>query len=269
MALTALQRDVCRLLAARRRAGGESYVAGGVALNVALEAHRMSRDLDVFHDTTEAVARSWDRDRVALEHAGYGVSVVRERPGFVEATVSRPGQSLIVEWARDSAFRFFPLVEHDELGLTLHPFDLATNKILALAGRREARDWVDAITCDERLQPLGYLAWAACGKDPGFTPPGLVAHVQRVRFSDAEMAALAFVGPPPTAADLSRRWHAALETARAIVEALPANEAGTAALSLDGHLYRGNAADVIRDLKAARLQFHAGRIGGAFPQARG
>jgi hypothetical protein len=45
----------------------------------------------------------------------------------------------------------------------LHPFDHATNKILALAGRREARDWIDAIQCHETLQPLGYLAWAASG----------------------------------------------------------------------------------------------------------
>jgi hypothetical protein len=45
-----------------------------------------------------------------------------------------------MEWARDSAFRFFPLVENSELGLVLHPFDLAVNKVLALVGRGEARD---------------------------------------------------------------------------------------------------------------------------------
>lgn len=268
MALTTLQRDVCRLLADRRRASGESYVAGGVALNVALETHRVSRDIDVFHDTTEAVARSWDRDRAALENAGYDVSVVRERPGFVEATASRHGQSLIIEWARDSAFRFFPLMEHDELGLTLHPFDLATNKILALAGRREVRDWVDAIACDERLQPLGYLAWAACGKDPGFTPPGLVAHARRLRFSEAEVGALAFDGVAPTAADLSQRWHAALDAGRTIVETLPSAEAGKAVLTLDGQLYGRGAAELTTDVDAGRLQFHAGRIGGALPQTR-
>ena len=33
MALTTLQREVCRLLADRRKASGESYVAGGAALN--------------------------------------------------------------------------------------------------------------------------------------------------------------------------------------------------------------------------------------------
>jgi hypothetical protein len=55
--------------------------------------------------------------------------------------------TVLVQWARDSAFRFFPLVEHDIFGLTLHPFDLATNKLLALVGRREARDWIDIVEC--------------------------------------------------------------------------------------------------------------------------
>ena len=122
MALSRFQRDVCRLLAAERRAHGESYVADGVALSVALETQRLSRDLDLFHDTTEAVARSWDRDRKLLEGAGYVVRALRERPGYVEADVSRDGQELLIEWARDSAFRFFPLVEHPDLGLALHPF---------------------------------------------------------------------------------------------------------------------------------------------------
>jgi len=265
MALTALQRDVCRLLADRRRASGDNYVAGGVALNVALQAQRLSRDLDVFHDTTESVARSWDGDRMALEAAGYQVRVVRERPGFVEAEVSSGDRTLIVEWARDSAFRFFPLVEHAELGATLHPFDLATNKILALAGRLEARDWIDAIACDERLQPLGYLAWAACAKDPGFTPPGLLDQMGRARFSTAEVSALAFNGAAPSAAELSQRWHAALDAARAVVQALPAAEAGKAVLSVDSELYRGSARDLPHDLSSNRLIFHPGRIGGAWP----
>jgi hypothetical protein len=140
MALTDLQRDVCRRLADRRVARGDSYVAGGVALSVALETQRLSRDLDLFHDTAEAVAASWDEDRAVLLAAGYSVEPLRERPGFVQATVSRGSATLLVEWVQDSAYRFFPLVQHDDLGLTLHPFDLAANKVLALIGRAEVRE---------------------------------------------------------------------------------------------------------------------------------
>lgn len=63
----------------------------------------------------------------------------------MQATVARGPDRLLAEWVHDSAYRFFPLVEDDELGLTLHPFDLATNKVLALIGRLEVRDWIDVI----------------------------------------------------------------------------------------------------------------------------
>jgi hypothetical protein len=58
-------------------------------------------------------------------------------------------------WTRDSAYRFFPLVRHPDFGLALHPFDLATNKALALVGQLEVRDWVDLIHASDRIQPLG------------------------------------------------------------------------------------------------------------------
>src|SRR5690606_27012611 len=155
-----------------------------------------------------------------------------------------------IEWARDSAYRFFPLVEHDMLGLTLHAFDLATNKVLALIGRLEPRDWVDTLVCHARLQPLGYLLWAACGKDPGFTPQGLLDQAARTaRYSVEEIAALAFGGPPPDATELATEWRIALDDAREIVERLPVEQAGKAVLTPDAALYRGKAAHLPQDLR--------------------
>ncbi len=87
MALTRLQRAVCRLLAENRVASGESYVAGGVALNELIAASRISRDVDLFHDTDEALAASWRADRLLLEANGFEVLVVREHATFVEAEV--------------------------------------------------------------------------------------------------------------------------------------------------------------------------------------
>src|SRR5262249_44885939 len=152
-------------------------------------------------------------------------------PAFVEAEVSRAGDVVRLEWACDSAYRFFPLVEHPDFGLALHPFDLATNKVLPLVGRLEVRDWIDVIQCNEALQPLGYLAWAACGKDPGFSPGGILEQAGRSgRYSGDEVAALAFDGPGPDAADLSRRWHTMLTEAAEIVHELPAAESGRCVL---------------------------------------
>jgi hypothetical protein len=269
MALTPLQRDICRLLAERRRATGESYVAGGAALQEALRTARLSRDIDIFHDTAEAVAAAWDEDRRTLGEAGYEVEVLRERRDYVEARISRDGTAVLVEWARDSAFRFFPLVEHSDFGLTLHPFDLAANKVLALVGRLEVRDWVDVIECADRLQPLGLLAWAACGKDPGFSPQAILAQAARgARYSAEEVDSLAFAGERPSAADLSRRWHAHLNAANEILPLLPPDSAGHAVLTREGEIFNGDSAALSQAVTAGTLLFHKGRIRGAFPQVR-
>ncbi|MGH7332981.1 MAG: nucleotidyl transferase AbiEii/AbiGii toxin family protein [Candidatus Rokuibacteriota bacterium] len=270
MALTDFQRAVCRLLANHRITSGESYVAGGVALNEMMATARTSRDIDLFHDTDEALAASWEADRRLLEEHGFTVVVIRERPSFVEAEVGKGGQSVLMEWARDSAFRFFPLVHHADLGLALHPFDLATNKVLALVGRLEVRDWVDLIHASERIQPLGYLAWAACGKDPGFSPLGIVQEASRsARYSADEVRTLAFAGDPPDPADLSRRWHAILATAREIIDALPPAELGRCLLEANGLLFTKAAGELRAALTSGRLVFHPGRIRGALPQLKG
>lgn len=267
MALTGFQREICRLLAENRVRSGESYVAGGAAINELLRGPRRSRDIDLFHDTREALAESWAVDRGSLEGRGYELDVIRERPTFVEVEVRRGGESVLIQWAHDSAYRFFPLVEHDELGLTLHPFDLATGKVLALVGRVEPRDFVDTLTCDREVQPLGYLAWAACGKDPGFSPGAILElAAQSARYTDAELRALDFDGGPPDASALARRWRAALDAGREIVGLLPAAEAGRAVLTPDGAPYRGDAVALREAIDQSELVYHEGCIRGAFPR---
>lgn len=270
MALTPFQRAVCQLLAENRVASGESYVAGGVALNDCLAASRVSRDIDLFHDTDQALEASWRADRALLEAHDFEVIVVRELPALVEAEVGLGGESVRIEWARDSAFRFFPLQRHDEFGLTLHPFDLATNKVLALVGRVEVRDWVDVIATDARLQPLGYLAWAACGKDPGFSPASILAYAARTsRYSVDEVRELSFEGDAPSAVDLARTWHAMLDSARQVVARLPAEEVGTCVLGATETLFRGSADELSEALDRSEINFHRGRIGGAWPVVKG
>jgi hypothetical protein len=66
MALTKFQRELCRVLAQQRIASGESYVAGGAALNELRNTPRVSRDIDLFHDTAEAVSATWEADRQLL-----------------------------------------------------------------------------------------------------------------------------------------------------------------------------------------------------------
>lgn len=268
MAATSFQCEILRILAAQRKKRGESYVAGGVALNQLLSAPRQSRDIDLFHDSQEAVAASWKEDRSLLAASSYAVEIIREAQSFIEARVSLGGECVIMEWTRDSAFRFFPLIEDDLMGLALHPFDLATNKALAMAGRLEPRDWIDVLSCDEVIQPLGYLVWAACGKDPGFNPLSLLAEISRAHYSQAELDMLDFAGPKPDAVLLGERWHEVLRTTRAICGQLPADEVGKCVITREHELFRADAAELGEALAKGRVGFHQGRLGGSWPEFR-
>lgn len=268
MAITSFQSGILKLLAARRREMGESYVAGGVALNQWLSTPRQSRDIDLFHDTAEALAASWAGDRALLTANGYDVQTLREALSFVEARVRRDGDHTIIQWARDSAFRFFPLIADELMGLTLHPFDLATNKILALAGRLEPRDWIDVVNCDQQIQPFGLMVWAACGKDPGFNPKSLLAAASRSHYSQAEIDTLDFEGPPPNAKIVGAGWHEILHTARRIIELLPPEEAGKCVATPTHHLFRGGTEHLEQALRDQQIVFHEGQIGGSWPAVK-
>lgn len=267
MAITEFQRNICRLIAANRKKQGVSYIAGGVALNQLIHAARISRDIDIFHDTAEAVHSAWDSDKKLLSANGYSIEVTRTLSAYVEATVHKDQNTVLIQWAPDSAFRFFPLQEDEDFGLTLHPFDLATNKVLALAGRLEARDWIDVINCHQRIQNLGYLFWAACGKDPGFSPMSLLSESRRSsHYSAEEISQLAFSGTPPDAAELGQKWHEMQNEAEQIITLLPAQRVGTCVIDREARLFRGGPKILKTALSENTVQFHTGRIRGAFPR---
>jgi hypothetical protein len=243
MALTGIQRDILSVISTSR-----------------------VFDIDLFHDTREALSRTWPVDQALLVEAGFALEIIRELPGMVEATVEKGGARTLVQWAVDGAFRFFPLVNNDLLGLSLHPFDLATNKVLALVGRLEVRDWIDVLGCSSNLQPLGYLAWAACGKDPGLNPDFILGEAARsARYTQQEVDSLDFDGGPPEAAALSRSWKSMLGEAATIAAALPPDSVGSCVLGTSGGLYRGGVRKLAGALEKREISFHKGSIRGAFP----
>lgn len=270
MALTTFQESICQLLAENRIKGGESYVAGGAALNLVLKAPRLSRDVDIFHDSTEALRVSWDRDSVLLLAHNYEVKVIREAAAYVEAVVRLGEDAVLVQWVRDSAFRFFPLIQNERLGLTLHPFDLATNKVLALVGRLEIRDWIDVLSCSSKMQPLALLAWSACGKDPGFSPLGILSEAARSsHYSDAELQQLSFDGDPPKIANLSQRWKEEMKVAPQYIELLPPEVVGQCLLNKMGTLLSVNTPSQLAELlEADQIVWHQGTLGGVWPTVK-
>ncbi len=204
----------------------DRYLAGGAALHFAPNSTRFSDDLDFFHDSEARVAAAFAADRERLTRLGYGLAVEASLPGFVRAIVSRGPDETRIDWAHDSAWRFMPLVRDPLGGLLLDPVDLAVNKLLALAGRDEPRDYVDILFVHERVLAVAGLCWAAPGKDPGFTPLSLLELLKRRgKYHPEDFDRLRLTEP----FDLVRvkgEWLGALGEAESFARSRPADEMG-------------------------------------------
>ncbi len=224
MPLTKFQREIALLLAANR--SEDSYLAGAAALHRAPHSKRYSNDLDYFHDSEQRVASAFEADRDLLLKAGSTIQIEMNQRGFIRAVVSRADEMTKIEWAHDSAWRFMPPIRNEEVGVQLHPIDLAINKVLALAGRDEPRDFLDILFIHDEILTLGALVWAAVGKDPGFTPVSLLEIIKRRgRYRPEDFSRLNLVEPVDVVA-LKKIWLAALDDAEQFIGSRPASELG-------------------------------------------
>lgn len=256
MPLSKIQTEILLLLAAQRNP--ESYVAGAVPLN--RDGPRFSDDIDIFHDREESVATAATADTALLIEAGFAVAWLRREPGIYGAVVQQHGQSMKLEWVRDSDFRFFPTVRDDVFGYVLHVIDIATNKALAAAGRREPRDVLDLLTIHDRHVSIGAVIWAAVAKDPGFSPEGLIAEIRRnARYLQDDYADLALTEPVDAGA-VARRLRTALADAETFVRAMPAGKEGLLFLK-DGQIAQPD------PTKVGDYIEHAGRRRGHWPSS--
>ncbi len=192
---------------------------------------RYSSDIDIFHDRQERVADAALADAEILRDAGYEVAWLRQQPATYSASIRRGSEETKLEWVADSDYRFFPVVKDDQFGFVLHIVDLAINKTMAAASRREPRDIVDLLTLHDRVLPIGALVWAAVEIAPGFTPEGLIAEIRRnARYPAKELRQLA-ADPPIDPDAVMRRLRAALDEAERFVASMPSDKAGLLFLS--------------------------------------
>ncbi|MGB5526530.1 MAG: hypothetical protein WBN79_06695 [Gemmatimonadota bacterium] len=138
------------------------------------------------------------------------------------------------------------------------------NKVLALAGRDEARDFVDTLFVHQRVLPLAGLCWAAVGKDPGFTPLSLLELLKRRgRHQAGDIERLNLAQPLDLVAS-KQVWLEALSAAETFAVEQPPEELGC--------LYYSRAEDRFvvpepgESLKAQGLDLHFGTPGGVLPQ---
>ncbi len=263
MPITSFQSEVLRLLAAIRTP--ESHFGGGIAINRAEDSPRFSEDVDLFHNAAEAVSAAATADAEVLRNAGFQVDWLIQQPSMYRAKIRRGDEGVGLDWRFDSAFRFFPIVPDVEFGFVLHRADLATNKLLALAGRSEVRDYIDILHLHQTELSLGAIAWAACGKDEGFNPESLLAMAKRhVRFRQEDLDREQ-LRTPLVLCELKRIWVAAVEQAESLFAALPAAEAGCLYLGASGTPVSPDPASG----EFSSLIRHFGSLHGAWPKFTG
>ena len=258
MPLTDFQKQVAKILAKNR--SQDSHLAGGAALHYQPNSIRYSNDLDYFHDSIERVASAFSADEKDLSKTGHDVSIEIKQPGYIRAQVSRNRDSTKIEWSHDSDWRFFPVEKNNDLGFILHPADLAINKVLALAGRNEPRDFLDTLHVHKNTLSLGALCWAAAGKDPGFTPLSLLDLLRRRgKFQQADFNRLK-LNHAVELPQLKSDWLQALAEAQTFIDERPPEELGCLYLSKhDQKIYAPRSSD--QDYLT-----HFGRPGGVLPK---
>lgn len=256
MPLTEFQKCIAKFLSVNR--SGDSYLAGGSAFNLVPNSTRYSNDLDYFHDSPERVARAFEDDSTLLRAQGYNVELEMSQPGYIRAIVEKGNQKTKVEWAHDSAWRFMPTLYSEEFGYQLHPVDLAINKILALVGRDEPRDFIDAMFAHNEMLSLGALIWAAAGKDPGFTPCSILELLKRKgKYREEDFTRL-HLTKPVDLIQLKTFWISALRQAEEFIKSRPNSELGCL-------YYSPKERNFVTPEKDEHVQVHHGRPGGIIP----
>lgn len=143
-------------------------LAGGYAVQAHGFIERRSEDVDLFTTADGDLPAAVDALADALRREGLAVAIVRRSPTFARLDVTDPGNGanapieLGVDWRR-----FLPA--DLDIGPVLHADDAVANKVCALFGRGELRDYVDvdAIVGSGRYSVESLLALAA-DHDPGF-----------------------------------------------------------------------------------------------------
>jgi len=183
--LSRLQEQVAGIIASLNEAEGFA-LAGGAALILRGVVRRSTRDLDFFGLTTAAVDMLVPVVEDALRAAGLTVEHVQRSTGFARLLVERDGEVTEVDIAADA--RLFP-AQPGHLAPTLSGEELAVDKVLAIFGRAEARDFEDLMALEPRYG-FDRLCELAAEKDRGFLPEVLaemLGHFGRLRRDEFEL----------------------------------------------------------------------------------
>lgn len=159
------------------------YLTGGTALAEFYFGHRLSYDLDLFTSERGLVlpfSRIVESDLQNNLPDKAAVSVIRRFESFVEFEVATIKESIRLQLAYDSPFRFDQPVQ-SEYGVFVNDFrDITVDKFLAYFGRSEARDAIDLFYILQQID-FGELIELASKKDPGFDLYWMAVALEKVK----------------------------------------------------------------------------------------
>lgn len=169
-------------------------LAGGAALIVQRIVSRETKDLDLFVHDQDAVRLASDAFVHLAASEGWQIEVLRSGPAFSKLLVSVGADRVQMDLGYD--YRWLP-VEDSEVGPMLSVAELGVDKLLALFGRAEARDFVDVYHLAKMLG-IATMVSSAPEKDPGFDPYYLAINLDSIdrhrreefQVDDATMASM-------------------------------------------------------------------------------
>ena len=160
--------------------GADLGLAGGAALIAWGIGDRTTRDLDFFAPRAETVDLLGPELERALRAEGLQVEVIRSSPGFVRVEIRDGDDTTELDLAWDYRMR---ALQRTEFGLTLDRDELAADKVLALYGRAEARDYVDVFRI-RNFYSRERLCELAREKDRGFVENMFAESLARMQRRD-------------------------------------------------------------------------------------
>lgn len=185
--LSALQRTVLAVLG-RLDASASFALAGGAALIVHGVVSRTTRDLDLFTEESHHVTTLHAALTSGLVERGLSVAVISATEAFVRLEVHDPGSGERIEVDLGVDVRMAAPIT-TAVGRVLSIDELAADKMLALFGRAELRDFLDVADLLARF-PKERLVELAVAKDAGFTLARFAESLAALhRFSDADWEA--------------------------------------------------------------------------------
>lgn len=173
------------------------YLTGGTALSAFYLKHRKSHDLDFFTTVEEIILPFSQKVERVLTQEGLKIEKKRGLSSFVELLVMSGSDSTVIHLALDTPFRFeeprefsdFPGVKIDSL------IDIAVNKLLALFGRAELRDFIDIYFLREHFSKNDLIEKAK-RKDKGFDLYWLGVAMERIEnFPDSSTEMYLLIQP--------------------------------------------------------------------------